>query len=137
MRHSIRLLTLLSLFLLWGTPVRADTLPARTGPVQQNACAEQVFRDVTLITTDGGATYTPVNSFGAWALRTVYACPITSPVALGTYQPIGFRAAQTAIIVWSSPDGRWYYVHREWRVFALPAARWQQIVQMVSVKVAH
>lgn len=135
-RNSIFLLTLLSL-LLWGAPVRAGFSPVRTGPAPQNRCAEQVFRGVTLVTFDYGASYAPINAIGAYTLRNIYACPITAPVTLGTYQPLGFRADQIAFIVWSSPDGKTFYVHRGWQIFALSAAQWQQIVGAVKLKVAH
>lgn len=116
----------------------ASTFVVSPVSAQNNACSVQVFAGASLqVTFDGGATYQAATPQATYALRNIFACPITAAVKLGQYQPIGFLIDQRAIVVWSSPDGKWYYVHREWRVYALTSAQWKQITALLTLNVAH
>lgn len=134
MRKAMILLVFL-IAALFSSVVTTDVSPVRA---QGNGCADQVFRGATLrYTLDYGSTYQPVQPMATYMLRSITACPITSPVTLGQYQALGFMADQAVMTVWASPDGRWYYVHREWRVYPLTAAQWAKIVTAIHLKAAH
>lgn len=140
-RNSVRFLLigsfLLSL-LLWGVPVRAEATPVRTGHLMQNKCGAQVFAGASIQYSDNyGASYNIAPSFALAYLRTIAACQITSAVTLGVYQRVSLLIDGKAIIVYSSPDGTTYYVHREWRVYAITATQWRSIVALLSVKVGN
>lgn len=132
-----KLLILLSFVItaLLASAVLADMPPVQA---QTNGCADQVFGGATLrYTLNYGSTYQLVPPIALYALRGITACPITSAVTLGQYQALGFMADQAVMAVWASKDGRWYYVHREWRVYPLTAAQWAKIVAVINLKAAH
>lgn len=132
MRKAFVLIIFLST-LLWGVPVRGLTFLPRTGALRQT-CATPVFVGTLRFSINQGDGYKAVPTYADAYLRSITACPIMSPVKLGSVQRLVIMSDQNAMVVYSSPNGGVYYVHRAWQVFPISAEQWGRIVGLLMPK---
>ena len=136
-RHVLRVLLimwLLSLPLAWTMPARAALLPGVVAGTSAQACAVPVFVGTLQFSVNQGDGYKVVPTYAETYLRGIMACPITSPVKLGSVQRLVILSDQNAMVVYSSPNGGAYYVHRAWQIFAISAEQWGHIVGLLMPK---
>jgi len=135
-RHVLRVLFIMCflLSLAWTMPARAALLPGVVAGASAQACAVPVFVGTLQFSINQGDGYKAVPTYAEAYLRSITACPITFPVKLGSVQRLVILSDQNAMVVYSSPNGGTYYVHRAWQIFAISADQWGHIVGLLMPK---